>query len=255
MTPLSVVIPFYRNQGMLARQYAVWSFAWPRELKRQVEIVVVDDGSPESAVDVARPAGLPALSIYRVLEDRPWHQHGARNLGAHVAKGPFLLMTDMDHVIPAATLAAVLALADEGQVATFGRVDAPTGGAWRSTEWPTMARTVRPDGSLKPHVNSFALSRGLYWRVGGYDEDYCGVYGTDGVFRKRLYAAAKEMHLADAPLIRVSRDVIPDASTRDVARKEGRDPGTKKRIADDKRRRGVADQIKTLAFPWEKVHG
>lgn len=253
MTPLSIVIPFYRNERMLYRQYLTWAKEWSPALKDQLEIVIVDDGSPEPAAAVERPPGLPALSIYRIHEDRPWHQHGARNLGAHVAANPFLLMTDMDHVIPADTLAEVLAAADRGRVLTFGRVDAPPALTWRAYEWSTMAPTMRPDGSRKPHVNSFALSRALYWEIGGYDEDYCGVYGTDKLFRNRLFAAAREKHLPHAPLIRVSREVIPDASTRDVARKEGRDPGTKKRIAEDKRRRGAADKIKTLAFTWEKV--
>jgi len=254
MTPLSVVMPYYRNPRMLARHYRIWSQEWPAALKDQVEIVIVDDGSPEPALDVERPDGLPALSIYRILEDRPWHQHAARNLGAHVAAHPFLLMTDHDHVIPADTLAEVLAAKDRGRVFTFGRVDAPLE-PWRSDHASTMERTKRANGSLKPHVNSFAIARKLYWEIGGYDEDYCGVYGTDGVFRKRLYKAAPECHLVHAPLIRVSRDVIPDASTRDVARKEGRDLGTKQRIADEKRARGAARKITVLNFPWEQVHG
>jgi len=254
MKPLSIVMPFYRNRRMLFRQYLTWSLEWSADLKSQVEIIIVDDGSPEPAADVERPAGLlPALSIYRVLEDRPWHQHGARNLGAHVAKHPFLLLTDMDHVIPADTLSEVLAANDKGRVFTFGRVDAPMELTWRANDWSTMERTRRPNSTLKPHVNSFAMSRELYWRVGGYDEDYCGTYGTDGLFRRRLYEAARELHLSHAPLIRVSRDVIADASTRDVARKDGRAPDAKKRIADDKARRGVADQIATLQFAWEKV--
>ncbi len=240
---------------MLARQYRVWSREWSQTLKDQVELVIVDDGSPEPAVDVDRPGDLPELAIYRVLEDRPWHQHGARNLGAHVARHPFLLMTDMDHVIPPDTLSEVLAANDKGRVFTFGRVDAPPDNVWGTAHWREMAPTTRGDGSLKPHVNSFAMSKALYWQVGGYDEDYCGHYGTDGLFRKRLYAAAREKHLAHAPLIRVSRDVIADASTRDVSRKIGRDPSMKKRIAEQKRARGATGHIRVLDFPWEQVHG
>jgi hypothetical protein len=255
MTPLSLVMPFYQNQGMLWRHYCAWAREWPADLRARVEVVIVDDGSPsERAEDVERPAGLPELAIYRVIEDRPWHQHGARNLGAHVARHPWLLMTDMDHVCPADTLREVLAANDKGRAFTFGRVDAPAGewdsNAWRSFPTTLHARTGRP----KPHVNSFAISRALYWKVGGYDEDYCGHYGSDKLFRSRLWRKVREKRL-DSPLIRVSRDVIPDASTRGVSRKEGRDPATKKRIADEKRARGDADFIRVLDFAWEQVHG
>ena len=50
--------------------------------------------------------------------------------------------------------------------------------------------------------------------VGGYDEALCGIYGTDGPFRKKLRAQATIVHLEDVAIVRYSREVIPDASTR-----------------------------------------
>lgn len=250
---LSVVLPYYRNPGMLSRQYEIWASEWPTYLKDEIEIVIVDDGSPESAADVPRPVGLPYIRIFRVLEDRPWHQHAARNIGAHEAKGEWLLMTDMDHVIPAGTLERcvdVTALhashAPGLEVYTFQRVDAPAG-QWRADDFDDFKVTRRADGSSKPHVNSFMLRRAFYWQVGGYDESYCGLYGTDGRFRKRLYKAGVRSQL-NWPLIRVSRDVICDASTVGLQRKEGREPGAKKRVDREKPAR-----IVTLQHPWERV--
>lgn len=264
MPALSLVIPYYRNPRMLWRQLFVWRDEWSAEAKRDIEIVIVDDGSPdESAADALAAmwggdrTGLPELSLYRVTEDRPWHQHGARNLGAHVARGRWLLMTDMDHVVPASTLADVLRLLPtlgSREVLTFGRVDAPPTLTWRADHWPEFARTRRDDGSLKPHVNSFVVRRKRYWTIGGYDEDLCGVYGTDKHFRDRLFGSGTvERHLEHAPLIRVGREVIPDASTRDVERKtEGRS-SLKKAVAARKAIEGRAGQIMTLNFPWERI--
>lgn len=242
MKHLTFVIPYYDNPGMLAHQYGLWR-KYKDEQKERVDIVLVDDGSPNApAIDVPRPAGLPVLSIYRVKEDKPWHQHGARNLGAYVAQGPWLFMTDMDHVMPRKSLKRLLKEQDEAIVYTFPRVDAPD-------LTPTLGR----DGQHKPHPNTFALHRNLYWRVGGYDEDYCGIYGTDGMFRSRLFAAAGVRHLRRAPIIRYPREVIGDASTRTLARKEGRDPDAKRRVADRKRVEGRESSVSTLQFEWERV--
>jgi len=203
VNPLTIVLPYYRNPGMLAHQYGVWA-DWPPAVKAAISIVLVDDGSPEAAGDVPRPAGLPLLRILRMLEDHPWHQHACRNLGAKVAAGSWLLLTDMDHVLPASSARGLLErIAGGGDVIyTFGRVDAPD-----------LKPKLDARGMPHPHPNSFALRRDRFWAVGGYDEDLIG-YGTDGFFRKRLFTQGPPIHLADCPLIRFSREVIPDASTR-----------------------------------------
>lgn len=241
---LSLVMPFYLNRSMLELQFREWQ-RWSAKARAQIEAVIVDDGSPEPAVDVPRPDGLPELSIYRVLEDRPWHQHAARNLGAHVARAPWLLLTDMDHVLTAEAADALLK--------RLGRLDAGTAYFLHRIEATTLDPTLGTDGRSKPHPNSFVMTRELYWRVGGYDEDYCGVYGTDGLFKARLFAIAKRGFLKKVPLVRYWRDVVPDASTTTLPRKEGRKPGAREAVAARKAAEGRAGEIVTLNFPWEQV--
>jgi hypothetical protein len=248
---LSLVMPYYRNPGMLAEQYRVWS-AYPKNLREEdIEVVLVDDGSPvgRRAIEVPRPADLPPLRIYQVTVDLPWHQHGARNLGASEAIGPWLLLTDMDHVVPAASLQDLLARlpgAGRRDVFTFHRVDAPH-----------LHPTRDAHGQLKPHVNTFAVHRAHYWAVGGYDEDCVG-YGTDGFFRTRLLAASTRHHLATVPIVRYPREVIPDASTSEpgVDPRQLRNAGrraaeTARRLAAKRARGAMAPTV--LAFPWERV--
>ena len=50
---LSFVYAYYRNSSMLQEQYRVWA-DYPVDLKSQVEVIVIDDGSPEPAIDVPR---------------------------------------------------------------------------------------------------------------------------------------------------------------------------------------------------------
>lgn len=241
---LTLVMPYYRNPGMLALQYRAW-LDWPEKYRRRLRVILVDDGSPEPAADVPRPEGLPELQIWRVTEDRPWHQHAARNLGAHVAPEGWLLLTDMDHVLTAEAGRALLKAIDKGKVDPariwmLDRVEADTG-----------LPTRDGNGNRKPHPNSFVLTRELYWRIGGYDEDFCGVYGTDGLFKQRAFRIAGRGQLP-IPLTRYWRDLVPDASTH-APRKEGRPAGAKEAVLAAKRARGEADLVKVLQFDWERV--
>lgn len=260
---LSLCMPYFRNPRMLHKHLLVWREEWSNDLKSQVEIVLVDDGSPDETAAEALAAmwggdrtGLPPLSLYRVLVNRKWGQHAARNLAANQARGRHILMTDMDHVVCADTTAEVLRLLPvlgRREVLTFGRVDAPATLTWKAGHWTEFSRTRREDGSLKVHPNSFCLRRSHYWDLNGYDEDFVGIYGCDQEFRTRLWRASIERHLHDFPLIRVGREVIPDASTRDVERKiEGRS-GLKKAIAAKKAVEGRAGKTTTLNFPWERI--
>jgi len=252
MTPvLSIVMPYYRNPTMLALHYGLWA-KLPEWIRAALQVVIVDDGSPEEqAIDVPRPDALPALEIYRVLEDRPWHQHGARNLGADRAAGEWLLLTDMDHVVPLDTLVRILqrqatppiqghAPLDPGKAYMFPRVEADT-----------FALTLDRHGNPKPHPNTFLVTRERFWKCGGYDEDYCGIYGTDGLFRPRLFDVAPRGEF-DAPILRYSRAIVHDASTRDTQRKEGRTLHAKKVVRMRKMQERRENKIVTLNFPWER---
>jgi hypothetical protein len=240
---LTLAMPYYINPGQLALQYAVW-LSWPSKVRNAVKVVIVDDGSPEGpAANVPRPYGLPEVEIYRVTEDKPWHQHGARNLAASVAPEGWLLMTDMDHVLPAASASALLKAIgkgslDEGTVYMLDRVEADTG-------LPTLGK----DGQPKPHPNSFVMTRAMFWRIGGYDERATGFYGTDKLFRERAFRLGKRGHLA-IPLTRYWRDIVPDASTTTLARKEGRDPMVKAQALRQIARAPEARVV--LDFPWER---
>lgn len=253
VTPrLSVVYATYRNPLMLARQLALWSDEWPDSMKYLVEVVIVDDASPEPAIDVIRAHGrpLPHIQLLRVKEDRPWAHLAARNIGAHEARGRWLLCSDIDHALPADTLAACLSLDDEGAAYFFGRRDAEPG--WRADDWPLMPVTVGRTGAPKGHPNSFCLTREMFWRAGGHCESYVGVYGTDSLFRERLFKHARRVDLP-LPLIRVGRDVISDASTVGLPRKTEEMRDARAAIKAAKAARGESDVVKVLQFEWERV--
>ncbi len=240
---ISLIMPFYDNPEMLVRHYAEWS-KWPGKLLAEYKFVIVDDGSPRyPAASVKRPSG-PDISIYRVKKDMPWHQHGARNLGAHVAPEGWLLLTDMDHMLERGIAdSLVFHTRDADNINPeyaymFARIDA-------DTRLPTLHPISL---AHKPHPNSFFMTRDLYWRVGGYDEDYCGIYGTDSLFRGRLPHPIPRL---DMPLVRYSRDVVADASTRTLKRKEDDTRSFRRRKVQQRKAKDPTPKV--LAFDWEQV--
>lgn len=201
---ISLVMPYYRNPEMLALHYRSW-LAWPAEARQAIEVVIIDDGSPEGerAANVPMPGlsgTLPHIRIYRITEDRPWHQHGARNLGAKMARAGWLLLTDMDHMLIGSQAGELIDLTP--------KLDARTAYFIQRREADSGDLTLGKDGQPKPHPNSFIMRRDLFWEVGGYDEDFCGHYGTDGMFRSRLWAIAKEGLIDQLYLRRFWRDLV-----------------------------------------------
>jgi glycosyltransferase involved in cell wall biosynthesis len=212
---LSVIVTYYNQPQMLAVQCEAMA-GYPPD----VELIVVDDGSEHQAIDVPRPAG---VSVYRVKKDIPWHQDGARNLGAHVATGEWLLLLDIDHVLPATEVSNLL-----------DRLPSlPAGAAFRPAR-----RLVDDAYPLERAANIWLMRTSDYWRVGGYDERLCGHYGTDLEYRPRLRRTLKEVNLSVT--VDVYRDVnVSGASTRGLSR-QVRVP------------RRVKGPPVTLSFEWER---
>lgn len=164
---LSYVVSVYFNEGdctsleSLLRTYSGYS----ADLLDGLQFVVVDDASP---VPATVPPDIPInLLLLRIHEDIPWNQPGARNLGVVYARSDKVLLTDLDHEVPENTLRYVFRMRNPGR---------------------TMYQIRRFDDRnkpIKPHPNTFVLSRGRFLLYYGYDEDFCGHYGCDdSVFRR-----------------------------------------------------------------------
>lgn len=182
---LDIVITYYNQPDMLAVQQLAWE-----NYPEGVRVIVVDDGSQV-------PAKADGCEIYRVKQDIPWHQDGARNLGAHVATADWLLFLDIDHVIGRDELDKLLSLIP----------DAPRGMAYRPER-----RLVSGAYKLKPAANIWAIRRMEFWKVGGYDERLCGHYGTDQEFIPRL---RRRLNVETIPVTLdvYTKDVVSDAAT------------------------------------------
>jgi hypothetical protein len=227
---VTIVLAYYLNAGMLQRQYEELR-ALPEPLREQLALIVVDDGSPVPAIGAE--IGMP-LKIFRMRKDVRWNQDACRNIGVHHAETRWVLLTDMDHLAPLATLQSlVYGSFDQAAVYKFARVSAPD---------------LAP---YKPHPNSWFMTRKMFDRIGGYDERFAGYYGTDADFRDRVKKIARIEQLDDV-LIRVPREVIPDASTTTYGRKEKQDAVGIKRVMHERDRVRGWKPLR-LTFPYDCV--
>ena len=235
MKALTLIHPYYQNPEMFRRQQETWA-AYPDDLKSRIHIIVVDDGSPsEPAMAHLIPTGVASFALYRCLVDVRWNWLFCRNLAMSQTTTEWALMTDIDHVLPAETLRALLIAKLDLTIAyNLNRVDAPL-------------MKVNP----KPHPNTWLMTKALFDRVGGYDERFSGYYGTDGEFRRRVKRVAQTVMLPQA-LIRYTHDVIPDADTRRYGRKEPQDAAVQRIFMERENSNDRAP--KRLTFPWLRVH-
>lgn len=201
MRALTVVLAYYDNARMLARQLAFYD-ALPLDLRLRTEVIIVDDGSTRFPANIPRNLGI-ATRLYRMLEDIPWNQDACRNLGVSEAREGWILMTDMDHIPSLEVIEFAIRHPNlrEDYAYTFGRVN-----------FPDM-------DPYKPHPNSYLMTRAMYFAAEGYDERYRGIYGTDGAFAVRLREKAARIVERIEPLVRYSREQVPDASTTTLTRK------------------------------------
>jgi hypothetical protein len=227
--------PYYENPNWL-REQLLRVEKLPRNVKNRVSVSIADDGSPrhpaEPVIRSIKNVGVP-IRLFRIEQDVRWNWLAARNIiMRHVPDHEWVLLTDIDHVVPAPTLWDL---------------------QWRKHDPKVVYRFNRMehDGTpIHPHPNSFFINEEAFWKVGGYDEALSGHYGTDGDWRRR--AAAKcEVRTLRIPLVRYEHQgdssTLPETG---VLRKQPQDAGKKAII----RTRGAGWRPRVLSFPFHEVH-
>lgn len=185
---LSIVIPVLDSHEAFRRQC--------RHLERigipdDTEIIIVDDDSDPPLEYHGR---LP-LTILPTHDPRPWAWAPARNKGARAARGEYLLMFDLDHIVSRELIDYVRAFG--GQKVQFKREFAvlrEDGSFSQDLDtlveygWPPERYKSKGLG-IPPAPNQFAMRRDLFWELGGYREDWVErrgyPQGEDNEFKAR----------------------------------------------------------------------
>ncbi len=158
---LSIVVPCYQVEDFLDECLVSLRF----QLYREVEIIVVDDGSPDRSGEIARRHARRDLRV-RVVTRENGGLSAARNTGIEHARGEFLTFVDSDDVVTAdAYTSTIEALRESGSdfaLASYDRLEnkkrVPAGSWIRSTH---AVRRLGVDLDTFPEamVNAVAWSK------------------------------------------------------------------------------------------------
>lgn len=204
---LTLVMAVFGQPKMLATQFAEIR-GYPTDVLDQLTVIIVDDhGNPPVAKREveALDVGVKDAQLYRIVDDIPWNQMGARNLGMHKAHD-WCVMLDPDMVIPASQIRGFLKAAANGR------------------------RGVVTRFALKHHngaidmssPNTYLIHRDDFFAVGGYDEDYRGNKGWSDVQLLAIFGAHFKMkRRPDLWVDYYSTDQIEDAMVRSLDRSVG----------------------------------
>lgn len=205
---ITLILPYYRAPQMLRLQLDTMA-----DYPLGYRVIVVDDGSPEPAVIEESDRA----DLYRIHEDIPWNRNGARNLGASVAETDWIMQIDIDHVMPPPAAAALLRC--KLDPACWYRFPRYRVGKADDTRKKDDIPDSQEFGKIRPHIDSYVVTREMYWRAGGYNEDFSGCLGGGSPFLKQLGRVGRLDMLPEDVFLHVyTRSKVADASVSTLSR-------------------------------------
>tara|TARA_R110002049_G_scaffold205648_1_gene376158 strand:+ start:168 stop:1547 length:1380 start_codon:yes stop_codon:yes gene_type:complete len=160
---LTYVVPFYiedHQKNPLPELLAIYS-AYSRDVLKHIHFVFVDDCSK---VSVNLPDNcILNYTLLRITSDITWNQGGARNLGVQHAKSEHMILTDIDVVFPENLLARLI------------HYKLPNNSVFKFN-------TIVNLKLRRPHENVFFITKSVFMRTNGVDEEFSGHYGYEDIF-------------------------------------------------------------------------
>lgn len=163
---ISVIVPVYNSEVTIT--------SCLKALKQQslspLEIIVVDDGSVDRTVELAKEWAVVVYNTHRKGAS------GARNTGAYAAKGDILAFTDSDCVPPKDWLKNITSVFSDITVSAVGGgySSGTSNSFWQRFCYEELVfRRKDRNGQVKTLVsNNFACRRSVFLEEGGFSEEY-----------------------------------------------------------------------------------
>jgi len=203
---VSIIISVYNSHDVALRQIKHFK---KLNLPDDWEIIFMDDGSEPPLYFPDH--GLKNFNVYPTGIKIPWSQPYAKNMAAQIAKGEYLLITDIDHFFPEETIEYIKTFT--GDKLMFRRrfaVLTEDGDITQEKEelfkyGMTKERYAKRGVKNNYHTNSFLLKRRIFIELGGFGKKYWfdGVHSLEDskfftAYRKRssrgIYKEAEISH-------------------------------------------------------------
>lgn len=186
MYKLSIIIPVLNSHEVLRRQFLHFEKIG---IPDDTEIIIVDDGSEPP---LKYEGKLPVTIIY-TNDKRPWTWALARNAGARIARGEYILFFDVDHCVNEESIE--MARTFGGDKLQFKREFGVlledgtfTQDVATLVQYGFSRGRLRKKGlKIPPLPNNFVIKKDVFWDIGGYREDrITKAYpqGEDRLFKK-----------------------------------------------------------------------
>jgi hypothetical protein len=221
--------------------------SYPDDIACRIRLIVVDDcGDPPATIPEA-VRGVFRAKLFRVLENIPWNQMGARNLGMQHASG-WCVMLDPDMVIDPLMARKFLEVdIQRKEVIRFG----------------LNHMNGSQEGIDMSSPNTYLIHRDDFFYAGGYDEDYAGHKGWSDVQMLQVLAEHYKLHsrkdlwvqfydrdaFDDAQVVTLDRSVKINKAIHLRKRSEAKRGGWVKWVL---RQKGNLNKPR-LRFRWEQV--
>jgi cellulose synthase/poly-beta-1,6-N-acetylglucosamine synthase-like glycosyltransferase len=164
---ISVIIPTLNEEAMIAR--CLESLVQTGFPKDEFEVIVVDNGSTDRTVEVAREF-TPSLSL-EVFSQRNAHISALRNLGASASRGEILAFLDADCLASPVWLSAALYLLSDPKAGVEGaHYQIPADATWVGRFWYQDRVADRIGNVSYVPAGDLLIRRDAFLRVGGFDE-------------------------------------------------------------------------------------
>lgn len=195
---ISVIVPVRNNTAGLKRLIMSASF----DLRLQFrELIIVDDGS-KPQIELSEINSVPKLPL-RLIRTEGVGPASARNRGACLAEGEWLLFVDSDCLLTE-TLVAEFKLSMNGAVGYAGHVKS-TGQGLLSKYYDSQ-RVLIPFGVDQGRPKHVITANALVWRpafelIGGFDEAFYLAAGEDVDLGLRLCQVGSLLYVPKATIL------------------------------------------------------
>ena len=207
---LSLIVLGYKNFDVVTRNCLDSLRPWLKH--PQIEILVVDNGSPDGAGVHTEEWCKNNAGASCLLSETNRGFAGGMNWGASHAQGEWLLLVNNDTVFPELALDALLRVLQEApsNIAMVGPVTNAAGNGQRlwkpnasDSEWLQIAKQLHenPTHELMPAYRCdffcIAIRRNVWIELGGLDTSFGLGYYEDFDFSLRLRAAGYDQVISD----------------------------------------------------------